>query len=599
MSQNLPGLGIAGPGKTSGLCTYNGFTFAGPRLSSAITLTPERDEADRTVVFNVYRLTITGIITNDTAGQGAGSDATVLTDTAQTNILTIQSQLSKDGASLIYDPGWGQGSGNTGQLFTVNTGASDRDVAWGPKTRSIQISPVGTSLAFHVVWVVEFSIPQCTSGQVPASALGLFRSFNFGIVYSINDRGLTTRTTKGHVSMTQNRSAANSNSFSQTADSLREQIVPTVPVGFKRDTHEYTLSQDKARLDFNFVDRELPSENSFPPGISNMEASQSMRVQFPKFIRVPCQISGFVEVVKGVAVSDGMNFVLTFLQERIGYARNRAPLFITELEVTEDIFGRRIDFSIRWWFTCSQMQSAIYNSALFSAVQSFDPGAWNASMSSSAWRPRGVANLIPSITNDVIVDPCNQTLGSGFDYATQLYNYGQSGTLSNTVPPASQSYLKWENRLESQAKSVQSINTPMPSSAGNSGTRQEVQGMKGYIIVGPDGTPTYYGPSTVQVSADRIKVFMIGEAIRIGYPCEIPTLVSFLNNQYGFALADSYVSNEIIGSSDNGVAIYGAVWRFEYDVYVTADQLTQFLNDLPSALVTTDDDPNGLKVFGQ
>jgi hypothetical protein len=69
------------------------------------------------------------------------------------------------------------------------------------------------------------------------------------------------------------------------------------------------------------------------------------------------------------------------------------------------------------------------------------------------------------------------------------------------------------------------------------------------------------------------------------------------NSSDEFILVDSNVSNKVV--TTNGCCeVYAAKWEFIYEVTVTPDQLSQFIQDLPKATIATRDDPTGKKIDG-
>ena len=568
----------------TGTVAYNGWTFQGPRVSTELSVSPQLDEARRTTTCWVGRLTVNAIVTDDTNGQTAGGSAA-------TNMETLRNLLMKTGGALTYS-GWGTGD------ITVNTTSADRDCMWGPKTVSLEMKSIGSTYAFEVLWVVEFALAECGSGvPVGVGIVGNVLSYNYGVTYSIDQRGLTTRTISGHISIILNRASAGSTTFTKSADSLRDRIKPAVPVQFTRLSQEYRLSLDKSRLDFTFVDRELPSENSFPQGISTMDATHRTRVAFPKLQQAENVISGFVEVVKGYPMAWGMDRILLFLRERMFVAKYVSKgLFITSIEITEHIFQRRIDFSLTYRILTSGPNDFIAVSSLFKPVQSANLQAWGASLEQNAWHNRGVARLTFNTAADRIVDPCNQgstSLSENGQYTNAASTFGSLGC---QCPPKSASYYYWRNSLDVETESGTAVHTPM--SLGFSGSESDVNPPSlgdGTIIAGA----SYSQPikPVIQVLNNRVMVVMRGAALRVGYPSEIPELIRFLNSSNEFKLVESKVTNEPVSPS-GCCLVYRAMWEFRYEVRVTPSQLSQFIADLPNATIKTRDDPNGTKVTG-
>ena len=174
MTQTLDGVGTI---------SYNGWTFSGPRVSSTLSIRPQRDRSGRNVTHDIYTISVVAIVTDDLGGlDGSGGDAgTVMAD--------LQTQLLKDGGQLVYT-GMGHGT------FSINTSSTTRDVSYGPKTRELICKPIGSIGAFEVRWTVEIHIKRC-AGNVLFGRIGNFKAFSYSIDYAIDREGLTSRTVAG------------------------------------------------------------------------------------------------------------------------------------------------------------------------------------------------------------------------------------------------------------------------------------------------------------------------------------------------------------------------------------------------------------------
>ena len=206
-------------------------------VTTGISVVPEYDAAGRTVVHNTYTWTIETYLT------GTATDAAVRA--------AVQ-QLTKPAYPFRYT--------NRGLGVVVNIG-SVRDVVWGPKPISCDVVPLGAGNGVKLVWKVAARIPDCADA-VYSFAMA---EWNYTIQYSIDATGYSRRTHTGFVRIPVTRTSPSSRSIPDSADAYRERINPPLPRGFRRIPGEFTLSMDKARLDFSIVDEQLPP-NILPPG---------------------------------------------------------------------------------------------------------------------------------------------------------------------------------------------------------------------------------------------------------------------------------------------------------------------------------------------
>src|SRR5262249_34253683 len=103
--------------------------------------------------------------------------------------------------------------------------------------------------------------------------------YNFKLGVSIDASGYSRRNFTGHIRIPQTRITVDDRRLSDQADAYREQVVPALLVGFRRESSDFALSDDKCRLDFTVVDVEV-GPNYPPPGV--VEVSMSHEVSTDK-----------------------------------------------------------------------------------------------------------------------------------------------------------------------------------------------------------------------------------------------------------------------------------------------------------------------------
>ena len=222
-------------------------------------------------------------------------------------------RLTKSGEELRYE---GRGFGNE----AVNRGVV-RDVDWGPHPGDVVLKPVGAGRAVEAEWQVTFTIPTCHD----AAFTGVME-WNFGVTYSIDADAVTTRTTRGHLVVANNRARPGDRAVTRSADTYRAAVTPGLLRGFKRESQEFTLSLDKSKLEYVFVDHEIGS-NAPGDGILSAEASETITsapgkdywVQWIKTFRTTYTIA------PGRSVEVAWKAFFATIADRLKEARARIP----------------------------------------------------------------------------------------------------------------------------------------------------------------------------------------------------------------------------------------------------------------------------------
>lgn len=573
-----------------GTITYNGWTFAGPRVSSRLTARPEREETGRSATHLVFTLSVTAYITDDSSGTGgSGSDA-------GSNVATIQYLLSEDGGALTCT---GLGYGN----LSVNGGSSNRDVAWGPKTQLLTFNPVGASGCIEVQWEATWSANRCGGGSSTLlGAVGDLKSASYSIEYAIDRRGLTTRTVRGQLAMHINRAAAGGQTVGTSADALREQLsVPPPLDGFQRETQGWKTSADMGRLELHIVDKELPSPNGYPEGVTHMRLRHRVATADRLGIRLLNTFSGSMRMAKVVPLSLGFDRALLLISERVQIAKlqtGNAVLFM-EAYIEEDVFQHSLSFSVRYIITTAGLRRMVSNSGLFTPFNSTSHAAWQATADQTTGHRRGLARLKhvapsgnwltracagpSSLAIRDIVDPLSGDSGDG-------------STRITGCPDKSKSYIFYRSFLTSETMADVVEHKPMrepegddnyqPNTSGTDGTENAPSKPRLEIIIQETGPPT-------------VRVRLRGQGLRAGHPVEIPKLVEIFGQKVETPLRTSSVSTSTPGKM-GGCMLYAAQWNLEYVIaFATQEELEEAIGNPHEAVIETTDAPNGEHVAGE
>ncbi len=532
------------PLPTAAVVSYNGVTF-NSLVRSNISGEPQYDDAGRTVIYVTYTLEVDGYITPGAYGGGAG--------VTSTDMVNIRAALQRPGGALVIT---GTGFGD----LSVNFNTAPHDVEWGPKPRLLSWNPIGSASACLVKWRCEFRVPECAS----ASYFGIL-SWNYSFAIDIDNRGLTTRTIRGHVALPNAKRAVNDPYLRnyQNIDALKERLRPSLPQGFKRK-QSFVEAPDRSKLEFTFTDEEIPGPNAYPPGISDINAKVTVRVTAQgdagAFTRYMWVFTGQATAEAGQppnTVGDRLLFIMTY---RLGVMKNRlatkdmkySPVMF---EVGESLFDADGSLSVAFVIFSTQaalLQDILYLTGIYEPLPlTWD--VWHASMElgNGAFTVRGNRGLIHDNSADAIIDLClgvNPGLpdpagGSGYPFiGAGEANLLDPGDLTGV-------YLWWENHVDITTTSGTVFHLPLAEGV------EQVEEKTHSALQG---------------------AVMHGYALRVGVKTEIPNLILVNGNQV--TEIGKAESGSRIVQTFNGQPVYWTWWRRRY-----ACRVAQFTRGRPVA----------------
>jgi hypothetical protein len=538
--------------------SYNGVTFATETETVEIAATPRYDSTGRTVSYIEYDLTLRALIYGSQAnGTGNASN--------DGNMQTLRVLLQQPGGALVYQ---NRGFGN----LNINV-AGPRDVVWGPKPKLLRWKPDGANNSAWITWRVTVAIPECPNNAAYRFAL---MEFVYKLSFRVDRSGMTTRVYSGHLAIPQTRNGGvNGRLLSDNADKYREQIFPQYVPGFRRIPGDFTLSEDKCRLEWSITDEQM-GPNCPPAGMTEAKAEHSVSAP-TGLIQWTAQLSAEYDLAPGTSGGDAARafsalwhsrLIATLRNARIGgQAVNLASYVITGFTMREpEIYGkvRKAAFKLTYTFTTDR-KTAFLASGLWLPVNPLNQSwtVWNASMTGTGGPlgPRGSAGMGFVNSDDVLVDLCAQP-------STPVNN----NSLVPSIPP----------------EVMQELRTPTP--APNSSwllylieiitqPRDNVSELKA-LPLGPavyEATPTspadrsgFRPPYRQGVlsnfqyrSSPRQVVILRGRALRAGYPITPPQLVA-VGGQPAVPAngAAEYFRTGVV--TNYGVPVVAAEWRFRY-----------------------------------
>ena len=543
---------------------YNTVLFPVTTETTSVSVRPIQDAADRGLKYNQYSLTVKSLFGG---GTSALSNNLMLPD--------VRRLLTQPGQTLVYtNKGFGD--------LNINTGATLRDVKWGPIPKMLSWKPLGNN-ACELTWAVDFAISDCPQADYD----GLL-TWVYNLQYSNDLHGYTTKTHSGSIEIPRWRQVAGYKaSFDRTPDSFLEQITPAVPFGFRRESSVRNLDEAKTKLTFSFVDREMV--NALPEGV--VEAQISHTTQNSKsmaFVAWSSTISASYTMAKSYPRGGALKHFAAVVNDRQNAVRRQYPsvtIVNTNLSLSEpDLHGQNSFSASCSWATTLTFQAALI-AGLWQPVPGTDMAMWTKSMQATAWHPRGNTRQSHDQTDDVVVSICDpamqtRTLTGGRGNRPTLTSLTNGKTPGGPPAPASTSspeldsltnsqvtpegsWLAWRCDLVYEPVDQTVVHMPLPLRLQKSTLSNQPAN------VGADGgqsaNPTVQRP-TVQFRGDPLwYVRLVGFAFRAGFPIEPPRLLR-LNGVDCVRVTDGNKGEGLKFAMTNqgGLQIYRLDWNLRY-----------------------------------
>jgi hypothetical protein len=585
---------------------YNGFVF--PAQSHwSITQQEIPDISGRTVTKRKYTLTVQAILTSEVMAFDAGSAPTASLDMSA-YIPALRTRLSTYGSYLVLNQ-VGFGNMTITSDTTLNTPAAGTtlvyDIDFGPKPHIETLEPVGDNKALQLIWSCSFTLIDCQGDPTGASP-GPFGEFAFGVVWSLDERRLTTRTIRGQLQI---RVARNGRRITATAEAARDVLSFPVPGGFKRSDN-YQVSEDRKLMNFVIVDKEIDSEFAYPDGVENIQADQEISPVNPQGSLTskgsapsiaPLHSPGEYDDQKAYPTTRWVTSLSVVIrmypnQSRglpwqifqmvaagrlgfIGQTNFVTKPIIRSLRVRESIYARQFSFQLAIEF------STTYSQFLVTSRMFIDPGIAGSAGTGWSWPrwvnsiksvigPRGFAGLVDNTNDSPIVDFCrSDTSNIGTVQVPPLPNPARVTTLpvsfAPTSPPEKSSWTLFENSIECSAD-TQAVSVTVPGTQDDTKPPTIDLNGKSFQLSTPTGGSTAVAGQTFAHVYSRgpspIYLVMRGRALRIGYPCPIPKIKTVGDGSYEpHLLRWSLVPSKRVGTI-GGIAVYGSAWYYLYDI---------------------------------
>lgn len=534
----------------TGTISYNGYSFGVETQILGFDWRPIWDEANRTIVSNVLTLSVR---TKLISAAGSTIDATV------TDAIT---KLTQPGRELTFETK-GAGSWKFGR-------ADRRDLSWGPKPTVLSLRRIAGDRAWELDWKIEAQTYTCSSGQDQFRVM----AWNYQVDYEIDRDRMTRRVVTGYIQIPQSRLDGD-RKLAETADDYYLDFIPTVPLKFRRENERRTISKDKCRCDYSYVDQEI--KHPLPIGCIDAQIDHYVTNTSPNTLfQWQGVLSARYEMAAHAEMGEAVNHFMLLIQDRIHTAarnevrrRGGSVCLVRTLTVREDVYDRRVSCSAVYWATVGL--PTLLTAGMFRPIPGTNYLLWSVSMQ-FANRPRGYAGLRQSPGDDIIIDVCGDgAVGRGVGPTlVEQANAWDRELIKVPCPPPEKSWLLYKVKVTIERDDQTVEHKPLPQKHFSlSELFGKAMTPNGPIVppgFGPKSGPglpqTYNEAPLIQRRASpSIYVVLTGTAERACYPIPEPFVLTY--NGRGVVSANrqdqEFFTHETAGNA--GVPIYKATWR--------------------------------------
>lgn len=539
--------------------TYNGYTFDSLH-KSRVTAKPAYTPSGMTVKHVQYVIRVEAVIS--TVGA---------TDTTLEN---IRRRLMAPAGDLYYT------NKGLGTNVTVNVPGGPGDVDWGPKPEMFEWTPLGDTRSSLCTWQVSFCIPECTGAQYQ----NYIMAFDYGVDFSIDSDGYTERRVHGLLEIPITRTRPRLPKVPDSADAYRERTTPEVPLGFQRIAQSFTVSLDKKRLDFSYVDRELPQP--LPPHCTlcdidytlegNMGPGSGFQVWTAAFV-------GTINVAKTQPKSLAFTrFALLVRDKMKDMAKIGGTVIPQRFMVTDQVFGRGTHFNVAFTVSGLPIEVILRAGRMWQPIADKDAGgnahAWKQSMvESDVFSARGYARA-KHTAGDLIIDLCDRKPKQVFDKVLPEVREHilESGPLAPGVVDAfdaginaETSWIQYRCPVEYHEFGNVIRHKPLEFKVKQKLDQLYTPGDgKLKSSSGPAAAPKGATSNTVddifqRVAGPSYDIAIYGFALRIGFRVPMPKLVTVGGRK---AIEVNRRQKEGIYSMAGGIPIFFSAWRIDYQL---------------------------------
>lgn len=304
------------------------------------------------------------------------SNTPISVDTAVQQIRLI---LMQPGSNLTFTyQGLGEGQTDMGLYQTHITASTDK--AGGPLPLDFKWKVLATQRCVEMSWTVAFHLDACIRFDAAGNKYGLttnLNEFSYSRTYDYDDAGVATITTTGSIER-------RDYGFGKHIDHWRILAFFDLVPGFKRVSQKFQSEPNTRVLNFTITDKEVASENAYPPLVTDIDLSHEISSALVKgskfdgtgFLSWNNVFSGSITLQPGVSPIYAYFLFHFYLRQRMNRVNsNGVAAGTVETKNEEDtgaaVGGFQIQEKVR-----TVLSRISYKESLFSRTHSFKAEYW-------------------------------------------------------------------------------------------------------------------------------------------------------------------------------------------------------------------------------
>jgi len=535
------------------LTQYNGVELTENTVTDRISIRPKKDSSNRVTIYNEYQFHFTTYFgDNQTDAQ----------------IQSIRERLTEPGKPFQFN---GRGFG----VFSINQSRyGAQDVVWGPETQEVSFDLFGPGVTRRMEWTFVARVSDCKGARFVGS--GRVIEYNTEITHQPTKEGLT-RTITGHLVIPNNRGGLGNRQALDSADQWRDRVLPPMLPGFDREYDNFTLSEDRSRLDWTVRDIEfglnvppkfvirppkVRHSVSPAPGAKGLAAWVGTLSAEYKLAKTAPDKYWPVKHFFGVVVADRVGAASDTMLNDPDFDAKAAAIVPVRIGIEEpDIYGEVPTYNLSFsWVFATRFQKLLSRSPMWRPVPNAGGWVeWVESLSGTVLDPYGTAQVRFRAADDRMTDLCDggslrsQALARlPIDRELRTFQDVAMEALAESInlPTPQNSYLYWESRLFIEVDGGLVPVKPLPTkppkltspqlqggslakligsaiNAGAASARAMASQMRAVPGAGGGGGRLVNEPKEKsdpqQRVHDKCYIWLIGKGARAGYPIGCPT----------------------------------------------------------------------------
>jgi hypothetical protein len=377
MTIQYRGYGQLSYGDNSGVLGNLGVYEFPPTYTTVLNVKPIMSGNGYSTKFIRHELTVNWVLPYEMV-EPARWNAGNSPPSVDTAVQQIRAILMQPRQTLIFtNQGLGDPDTQSGLLSTVVD--SNNDQGGGPTPLDFKWKVLATQRCVEMSWTVAFHLDGCIrfdSTGASTSIRNNINEFSWSRTFDYDDSGLSTITTTGVVERSDYGISINR---WRHIDEWRVAVAFKPPEGFKRISQKFQHDPTTRVMNFTLVDKEVASENAYPPLVVDMDLSHEMSSALTKgdkyagigYFSWNNTFSGNITLAPGVPPLYAYFLFHFYLRQRMNRVSSGGIAFSTEKAKIENENGEEKTEEVRTLLT-----RISYKESLFTRTHTFKAEYW-------------------------------------------------------------------------------------------------------------------------------------------------------------------------------------------------------------------------------